>query len=387
MTPPASCLRCVATGPRDFLVRAAALESLVADGRARFSSNDFAEILYWIDVPVRERTLGALRRSGWLRHEPSEGTALTTEGRWAYDVLSFLHRRLSESELLPTVAGVDYALEIGLDPLRHLQSMRAQLASLREELESARRTRSEVVLRDAAVRLRAALSLSEKIRHILDRVQTANDVARAVARDVHDLLSRLHLVAADLEKEITEVGRQYMRLTAGLTVEQIVRALMSCSLDELAAVGGAALLPVHVPPPLVTPEIVAGAAEWQFARERVEKEPVQWDEPPPITYEEQAMLVPSEVVELLSDLRSVAAGGTAVHLREFVPRIDPGSSFLRVTLLPLVDDVRAGDGVTGQLGATGVEVQTDGDGWPEDLQVSSLRRLTPGVVLPRRRSQ
>lgn len=373
----------VGTGPRDFLARSAALEALVADGRATFGHDELAEVLYWLDEPARDRTVGALRRSGWIGFEPAQGTSLTDLGRWAYDVLSFLHRRLDAGELLPSVAGVDYALDIGLDPLRHLQSMRARLVALREEMEAARRTHSEVALRDAARKLDDALELSAQIRQVLDRVPLDHAAARAVARDVHDLLSRLHQVAAELQSAVTEVGRQYLRLTAGLTVEQIVRALMSCSRDTLAEVARDALLPVHVPPPLLTPEVVAGAGEWQFARERGAKEPVRWEEPPPPDRDDGAVLVPEMVRDFLAALEEVAAGTLPVPLLAIVPRDDHATSFLRASLLPLAGDARAGEGVAGQLGALRLDVRSGGDGWPDDLEDAPLRRLTPGAVVPR----
>lgn len=61
--------------------------------------------------------MAALRRSGWLEHVPSVGTIVTDAGRWAFDILAFLHKRVVEAELLPTVAGLDYALQIGVDPV------------------------------------------------------------------------------------------------------------------------------------------------------------------------------------------------------------------------------------------------------------------------------
>ncbi len=59
---------------------------------------------------------------------------------------AFLRKRIGEAELFPTVAGLDYAIRIGLDPIRPLLSMRARLIALRAEIESARVSHSEVVL-------------------------------------------------------------------------------------------------------------------------------------------------------------------------------------------------------------------------------------------------
>jgi hypothetical protein len=369
---------------RDFLVRAAVLEALVAAERSSFSADELREVLYWLDERSRTSVVAALRRSGWLEFEPGEGTTLTDAGRWAYDVLGFLHRRLRESELLPTVAGVEYALEIGMDPVRHLLSMRSRLVSLRDEIEAARASHSEVVLRRAAGRLDAALELSTQIRAVLDRVPLDHAAARQVAREIHDLLSRLHGVGSELHRDITEVGRQYLELTAGMTVEQIVRALMAKSTEELASVGRDALLPVLRRPPLLTTEVLAHAAETHLARERGEVPEVRFVEPADAPCAESGDVdLPPEVRRWLADLDGVAAGERAVPLGELVPHEDAATSFLRASLLALVGDRRPGDGVASQLGALPLDVELEGDGWPEPLAGGPLARLTPGSIVPR----
>ncbi len=369
---------------RDFLVRAAALESIVKAERASLSPQELDDILYWLDEPARAATVRVLRQSGWLEYDPASGTTITDAGRWAYDVLSFLHRRLRESELLPTIAGIRYALEIGVDPLRHLLSMRSRLVALREEIEVARASYSEVVLRRAASKLDDALRLSAQIRAVLDRVPLDHGAARRVAREIHDLLSRLHGVGADLHAAVTEVGRQYLRLTKGLTTEQIVRALMRLSREELAAVGGEALLPALAPPPLLTTEVVAQAAELHVLREREEPEPVAWLEPPEAPHVSAAAGVPPEVLAWIDELAEVARSGEPVPLDRLIPHGDAGESFLRANLLSLAGDRRAGEGLVGRLGAIPVETVPAGDGWPEPLNGGPLSRLTPGSVRPRR---
>jgi hypothetical protein len=373
----------VGRNPRDFLVRAAAVEALVADGRGSFSPDELGEVLYWLDESSRQATLRALRRSGWLAFEAAEGTRITDLGRWAYDVISFLHRRLRKSEILPTLAGVQYAMEIGLDPIRHLLSMRSRLIRLREEMEAARASHSEVILRDAAQKLSQALDLSKQIRAVLDRVPVERAQARSVVRDIHNLLSRLHMVASDLQSAVTEVGRQYLQLTGGLTVEQIVRALMRRSRNELAALAREALLPVHVPPPLLTTDVVASAAELQFLKERVEPEPVHWQEAEEVRRQGEAVEVPPEVTAFLAELAHVAGGREPVAFRDAIPRVDSGTTFLRASLLSLVGEGMSGEGITGRLGSLAIDVEVRDEGWPEPLEQAPVSRLTPGQLRPR----
>ncbi|HEX3529949.1 MAG TPA: hypothetical protein VH988_23045 [Thermoanaerobaculia bacterium] len=373
--------------PRDFFARAAVVEALVESARAAFSNEDLDEILYWLTEPARAAVVRALSQSGWLEFDRAvSGYVLTDSGRWAHDVLSFLHRRLRESELLPTVAGVRYALDIGLDPLRHLQSMRSRLVALREEIDAALASHSEVVLRRTADKLGEAMALSGRIRAVLDAVRLDQVAARRVAREIHDLLSRLHGAGSELHAAITEVGKQYLRLTAGLTVEQIVRALMDKTLDELAAVGRATLWPALAPPPLLTTEAVAHAAEIQALRDRPAAPPVVWGEPDEAPRATDVLEAPPEVERLLADLARIHA---ATPLSGVIPASETGGageSFLRASLLSLVGVRWAGEGIAGRLGALALKVDVEGDGWPEPLAVtaisSSLTRLTPGAVRP-----
>jgi hypothetical protein len=391
----------IGRSPRDFFARAAVVEALVESARAALAPEDLDEVLYWLAEPARTTVLRSLSQSGWLEFDRAvSGYVLTDSGRWAHDVLSFLHRRLRESELLPTVAGVRYALDIGLDPVRHLQSMRSRLVALREEIDAAMASHSEVVLRRTADKLGEALALSGRIRAVLDAVRLDQVAARRVAREIHELLSRLHGAGAELHAAITEVGKQYLRLTAGLTVEQIVRALMDKSLAELAEVGRAALLPALAPPPLLTTEAVAHAAEIQALRDRPEAPPVAWSEPDEAPRAVDVLEAPPEVERLLADLAAIAEGAEPVPLARAVPAGgtgNPGESFLRASLLSLVGARwlrgRSGEGdegIAGRLGALPLEIAVEGDGWPEPLPASSegdnppLTGLTPGTVRPER---
>ncbi len=372
----------VGRSPRDFFVRAAVIEALVAAERPSFSPRDLEEILYWLDNSPRDSVLRGLRQAGWLDHDPALGTTITDFGRWVYDILSFLHRRLREGELLPTLAGLEYALDVGVDPIRHLLSLRSRLVALRQEMEVARASHSEVVLRRAVIKLQEALNLSAQIRAVHDRIPIGNLSARRVLREIHDLLSRLHGVGADLQAAITQVGRQYIQLTAGLTLEQIVRTLMGRPLQELAALGREALMPGFVPPPLLTSDVVAFAAEEYVARDKLKAKQLEWEEPAQLERQEGAAEVPSEARALIADLMEVAASNNPVTFRQVIPRNDPGESFLRASLLPLVGVGYAGEGAAGRLGALPLRVESEGDGWPEPLEKAPLSRLTRGTISP-----
>ena len=61
-------------------MRAAALEALVAAGRASFSVTDLSEALCWLSDEAREATVRSLRQAGWLDYDASRGTTITDAG-------------------------------------------------------------------------------------------------------------------------------------------------------------------------------------------------------------------------------------------------------------------------------------------------------------------
>ena len=96
------------------------------------------------------------------------------------------------------------------------------------------------------------------------------------------------------------------------------------------------------------------------------------------------MTVPAEVLSFVADLSDLAHRARSVPLADVVPRGDAGESFLRASLLPLVGDRAAGEGIAGRLGAISVDVLVDGTGWPEPVKDAPIHGLTPGSINPRK---
>lgn len=80
-------------------------------------------------------------------------------------------------------------------------------------------------------------------------------------------------IHAALRLTLPEGGSRFRGLPGGFTPEQIVDALLTRSLEELAAAGRMALVPVLPVPPLLTTEAVAKSAEIQALQGRPEPEP------------------------------------------------------------------------------------------------------------------
>jgi hypothetical protein len=166
-----------------------------------------------------------------------------------------------------------------------------------------------------------------------------------------------------------------------MTVHQIVKALMKKSREDLATAGREALLPTLIPPPLLNTEVLAFAAEQQVLRERpLAEEPPHWEIPPEPPRKNETDLVPEEVSRFLADLGEIVHSDLPAQFRDLIPRGSVGESFLRASLLSLVGNLRAGEGVAGTLGSLPLTIRVEGDGWPEALDGTALKALTPGAV-------
>ena len=168
----------------------------------------------------------ALREAGWLEYQPGAGDIVTSAGSSAYEILQLLRRKLESGDILPTVASLEHAISVGADKLGLLDSLYLKLTQDSAEIDDALASHSEVVLKATAKKIEEALSHSSHINALLDRIPKDTPRTWQRIREIHDQLSRLHGRIAELHSAITEVGRQYLRLTAGLTTQQIVEALM-----------------------------------------------------------------------------------------------------------------------------------------------------------------
>jgi len=340
----------------EFVARVASLEALIADGRSPLNPGELSEILYWFTDSAKEHVIRTLRESGWLIFEQASGYRISDAGHFVATMLAFLRARLREGDLLPTVEGIDYMIRLGVDPVRHLQLLRTRLEDLRSAMEVARNSHSEVILRGASERLQASLSLSKRIRLVLARVPLEMSESRRVAQEIHDLLSRLHGVGSDLHAAMTEVGRQYLRLVGGLTTSDIVATLMKIPITELASAAKTALRPLGRRPPFIIAELLGASAEAYLSRQLHGNEPVEWKEPPAAEVDTSDLIIPEEVTALLDDLDRLRTTEHAQPLSTFIPRRTAAESFLRASLLPLLDQHTGGDGVAGRLSAMNLDL-------------------------------
>src|SRR5579864_4751052 len=363
----------------DFFLRIAALEALVTDARSPLAPTEVAEVLYWLNDAARDSVIRTLRESGWLIYEIVGGYRISPAGQFVATVLSFLRTHARDGDLRPTVEGIDYMIRLGVDPIRQVLLLRSRLEDLRNVMEQARSSHSEVILRAASARIAEALELSERIREVLDHVSLDMVEARRVAQDIHELLSRLHGVGSDLHSAITEVGRQYLHLVSGLSTSDIVTTLMQLPVEELAQAARSSLHPIVRKPVFVLPELLGSAAEAYLTRDVAKTKITDWTDPPEPESGITAANIPEEIERLLDDLDRLVALREGERLSRFLPNQTAGESLLRASLLPLLSQTIGGEGVAARLGAMPLRVILESDG--ALVQASSpLSEVSAGTI-------
>lgn len=359
----------------EFLVRVAALEALT-DARTPLAPGELTEVLYWLNSTARDSVIRKLRESGWLTYDTASGYRISPAAHFVATVLSFLRAQAREGDLRPTVEGIDYMIRLGVDPVRQVLLLRSRLEDLRTAMELARSSHSEVILRAASQRITEALELSSRIRDVLGHVSLEMIEARRVAQEIHELLSRLHGVGSDLHSAITEVGRQYLHLVAGLSTSDIVTTLMQLPVEELALAARSSMHPVVRKPVFVLPELLASSAEAYLTRDLTKRKITEWSDPPEPESRSAATDVPEEVQRCLDDLDRLIECPEFKPLSIFLPKNTAGESLLRASLLPLLGQLLGGEGVAGRLGAMPLKVVLETNGVlvetePPLLQVSA----------------
>lgn len=375
------------TNALDFIERVASMSALIAVDSASFTQKDLERALYWFTQPAREGVLLALRRSGWLEYdEETRTTRISDAARMVFENIALLKRSVREDDLLSTVSAIENALQVGIPPTQLIQALRSRLNRLYDDIKKAEESHSEVILKNSAKKLQDCNKLSTQIRAVLCRVPPAMRVADQVYESIQDLLSRLHLKSSDLHSAIIEMGKQYLNLTAGMTIEQIVRVLRSRSKEELASVAKRALFGILVPPPYINTSVAGEATIQQASKNLGPPEKVKWIDPPVIgttTAPEESRF--PDARKFLAELLDLVRSGKNVDLSMLIQQGSLSETFLRANLLPFVGIGGKGEGLVAQFGRLPLQVETSNK--TEPVKGPFLKEMTAAKIILKSREE
>jgi hypothetical protein len=329
---------------------------------------------------ARRSTVKSLRDGNWLSYDPEFGTTITPDGRLLYEVFAALYRRALAGDLAPGIAILELMNETGQDPRRILAAIRSRMAEILEEILRARAQRTLAYLRDAKGMLEETLSLSEHLQHALRAVGPRDLETHRLIKGV--LVTFAHLAQANtqLEGDLLQVSRDFVRLPWSITSQQVVRTLVGTEKERLSEVGQHALQPFYAPHPVVNTDALISSAEAYLRRIHEPPPLLEWREPEPQPVATFDPLLPAAALDLIEDLVQIADSGGSAQLEEIVPHGTPTDSLYRNALLSLLNEARARRGIAGRMRRIPLRVDVQNDGWPVPLAKGPLAALTPGQL-------
>src|SRR5258708_32600292 len=134
---------------------------------------------------------------------------------------------------------------------------------------------------------------------------------------------------------------------------------MNMPMTDVASATKTALRPLGRGPELVVPELLGASAEAYLSRQLHGNEPVEWKEPPSAEIDTSDLSVPQDALALLDDLDRLRTKEDAQPLSTFIPRGTTAESFVRDSLLPLLDHHIGAEWVAARLSSMNLELRIE----------------------------
>ncbi len=328
----------------DFLIRISIVGEMARSEYTSWDKITFDRVFSWLRSEKREYLIGSLRNNQWLEYDRDKGYYLTAHGRTVNSILSLLTGLSQRPEDYGIeVSGLEYCINMGIDPSQVIGGLRSKLEEITRRMEEALNSHSQVIILEAREELDLCLKWSEKTREVLSKIDTRAPINLIEVHSIHRNLSLLHNYRSELERSLTDIGRQFISLEGGITLIDLTDYLMKTKISELGEVAREAVsLPIKKPVFLMEDGLMS-STEAILMRDIIEEMDVGWGNPEfpmemtPVI-EEENYLKP-----FFEDLKEILESGLPKHLVEIVPRDSKEISFYRLSMLPLIGEGRDND--------------------------------------------
>lgn len=349
----------------DFLIRISIVGEMARSKHTYWDKSTLDRIFSWLRQEKREYLISSLRNNQWLEYDRDKGYYLTDYGRTVNSILNLLTGLSQRPEDYGIeVSGLEYCINMGIDPSLVLGGLRSKLEEITKRMEEALSSHSQVIILEAREELDLCLKWSEKTREVLSKIDTRDPINLIEVNSIHHNLSLLHNYRSELQRSLTDIGRQFISLKGGITLIDITDYLMKTKISELGEVArGAVSLPIKKPIFLFEDGLIS-STEAILIRDIIEEKDEGWGSPefpmemPPVV-EEEISLKP-----LLEDLEEILKSGSPKHLVEVVPRDSKEISFYRLSMLPLIGEGREGEErktISSQIKNLPLDVRVEGE--------------------------
>lgn len=328
----------------DFLIRISIVGEMARSDHTYWDKDTLDRVFSWLRQEKREYLISSLRNNQWLEYDRDKGYYLTAHGRTVNSILNLLTGLSQRPEDYGIeVSGLEYCINMGIDPSLVIGGLRSKLEEITGRMEEALSSHSQVIILEAQDELDLCLKWSEKTREVLSKIDTSDSRNLIEVNSIHYNLSFLHNYRSELQRSLTDIGRQFISLEGGITLIDITDYLMKTNISEIGEVAREAVsLPIKKPIFLLEDGLIS-STEAVIMRDIIEEKDEGWGFP------EFPMEMTPDVEEeislksLLGDLEDILESGSPKHLVEVVPKDGKEISFYRLSMLPLIGEGREGE--------------------------------------------
>ncbi len=325
----------------DFLIRISIVGEMARADHTYWDKDALDRVFSWLKQEKREYLISSLRNNQWLEYDRDKGYYLTAHGRTINSILNLLTGLSQRPEDYGIeVSGLEYCINMGIDPSLVIGGLRSKLEEITGRMEEALSSHSQVIILEAREELDQCLKWSEKTREVLSKIDTRDSNNLIEVNSIHHNLSLLHNYRSELQRSLTDIGRQFISLEGGITLIDITDYLMKTKISELGEVAREAVsLPIKKPV-FVLEDGLISSTEAVLMRNIIEEKDEGWGSP------EFPMEMTLDVEEeislkyLLEDLEEILESGSPKRLGEVVPKDSKEISFYRLSMLPLIGEGR-----------------------------------------------
>ena len=350
---------------KDFLIRISIIGEMARSEHTYWDKDTLDRVFSWLRQEKREYLIGSLRNNQWLGYDRDKGYYLTDYGRTVNSILNLLTGLSQKPEDYGIeVSSLEYCINMGIDPSLVIGGLRSKLEEITRRMEDALSSHSQVIILEAHEELNLCLKWSMKTREVLSKIDTRDPRNLDEVNSIHHNLSLLHNYRSELQRSLTDIGRQFISLEGGITLIDITDYLMKSKISELGEVArGAVSLPIKKPIFLLEDGLIS-STEAILMRDIIEVKDEGWGNPEfpmeltPIV-EEEISLKP-----LLEDLEEILESGSPKHLVDVVPRDSKEISFYRLSMLPLIGEGREGEErktISSQIKNLPLDIRVEGE--------------------------
>ena len=305
--------------------------------KTRWTPQELATELHWLQEHARKKVIMQLSRGNWLNYR--EGAyELTAFGRSILTMLT----ALIEQEQIPDALGANVSsltlLEMyQQDPTNTLRMFLNELVRVDNEIQSTLESKSEYLVRKLNRRIRSQFEIAVKSRQHLENLPTGDFSSYRLKQQIHERLSCFHARLSQVQRIQDDlIARKIVLADKTLSQHDISDFLINSSIKELAAIGRPFIAtPIAVPD--LIPQLMVYEAEWQLEKEHLPENRKSWSEMEMASESQEDLHSHSRFLQFAGEVKHILDRQEQFTLENFVPWENWSMSCFRFSMIAVLE--------------------------------------------------